>query len=376
MRPIQILIVLLFIVSAVHAQSATELYNEGIKLKDEQKSAEALEKFKKAVQLNPNYTAALYEIGWCSNEQKDYIGAMTALRKARPVWSTIPKVFFELGYAFEKQNMYDSAIASLNECLRLKPDYSLAHKELGNIAYLKDQYPAALQYFAGYIQNAKPEIKDYLFWYRKGFMENAQKTYTVAKESLQKSLLYKQDYLNTYPGIRLCLNKLKEGDDAINWFQKAIAVDPKSHIAYNGIAEVYRDTKKDTDLAISWYQKALGIKTDERKACFGMGYCLNTKGSYSEAISYLQKAIQQEDTYTAAYVELGYSYYMTGSNSDALKQFDKALSLNPQNENARYYAGLVYINQKNKAKAQQMVDELKTLSSKNAATLQEKVNKM
>jgi hypothetical protein len=50
--------------------------------------------------------------------------------------------------------------------------------------------------------------------------------------------------------------------------------------------------------------------------------------------------------------------------------------MNAKNENARYYAGLVYINQKNKIKAQQMVDELKALSSKNAAGLQEKVNKM
>jgi hypothetical protein len=50
--------------------------------------------------------------------------------------------------------------------------------------------------------------------------------------------------------------------------------------------------------------------------------------------------------------------------------------LNPKNENARYYAGLVYINQKDKTMAQKMVDELKALNSKNAETLQEKVNKL
>jgi tetratricopeptide (TPR) repeat protein len=159
------------------------------------------------------------------------------------------------------------------------------------------------------------------------------------------------------------------------WSQ-ANKIDPKSHIPYNGIAEVYRDVKKDIDQAMIWYQKALIAKTDERKACFGMGYCLNSKQKYPEAIPYLKKAIEQESTYTAAYVELGYSYYMTKKDSDALSQFEKALELNPKNENARYYAGLVYISQKNKAKAQQMVNELQGLSSRNAATLQEKVNKM
>jgi tetratricopeptide (TPR) repeat protein len=97
---------------------------------------------------------------------------------------------------------------------------------------------------------------------------------------------------------------------------------------------------------------------------------------FAEAIPYLKKAIEQEPTYTAAFVELGYSYFKTGAETDALTQFSKALTLNPKNENARYYACLVYVNQKNKTKAQQMVDELKVLSSKHVETLQEKVNKL
>lgn len=375
-KHIAVFTVLCWISSISFAQTAETLYNEGVKLKDAKKSAEALQKFKQAVALKKDYYAALYEIGWCSNDTKDYTGAMASLRKARVGWNNIPKVHFELGYAFDKLNMTDSAEKEYNQCLSLKPDYSLAYKQLGNIAYAKENYSLGLQHYTGYITNAKQEINDYLFWYRKGFMENAEKKFTEAKESLQKSLLYKKDYINTYLELGFASNKLKQGDEAINWFNEAMKLDAKSHIPYNGIAEVYRDTKKDMDQAMSWYQKALNVKTDERKACFGMGYCLNSKGRYDEAIAYLQKAIAQEPTYTAAYVELGYSDYMTGKNEDALKQFDKALQLNPKNENARYYAGLVYISQKNKTKAQQMVDELKNLSSKNAATLQEKVNKM
>jgi len=356
--------------------TAEDLYNKGVALKGEKKSYEALTALKEATTLNPDYTQAWYEMGWCQNDTKDYTGALASLRKARTVWTTIPKVHYELGYAFDKLNMIDSAMICYNECLRLKPDYSLAYKQLGTIAYNKDTYPLALQHFASYILNSKLEITDYLFWYRKGFMENAEKKYTDAKESLRKSLMYKKDYINTYLEMGFACNKLKEGDDAITWFQEALKIDAKSHIPYNGIAEVYRDTKKDPDMAMSWYQKTLAVKTDERKACFGMGYCLNTKGRYSEAVPYLQKAIQQESDYTAAYVELGYSHYMLSNNTAALENFGKAITLNPKNENARYYSGLVYINQKNKTMAQKMVDELKMLSSKNAATLQEKVDKL
>ncbi len=371
-----IISILFFTTIAANAQDATTLYNDGVKLKDAKNPAGAIEKFKKAIALRPDYTEAFYEMGWCQNDTKDYSGAMSSLRKARTVWTTIPKVHFELGYAFEKSNLTDSAIQSYNKCLFYKSDYSLAYKQLGTIAYNRDDYANALDYFTKYEAAAKSPVTDYLYWYRKGFMQNAQKNYEAAKIALQRSLEYKTDYTNTYLEMGFACNKLKQGDEAIGYYNKAIALEPKSHIAYNGIAEVYRDTKKDIDQALSWYQKALEITTDERKACFGMGYCLNSKARYSDAIPYLKKAIEKENTYTAAYVELGYSYYMTSNNSLALANLNKALELNSKNENARYYLGLVYINQKDKAKAQQMVDELKSLNSKNAATLQDKVNKM
>lgn len=364
------------LLSHASAQTAESLYNEGVKLREEKKSAEALVKFRQAVSIDKNYYAALYEIGWCSNDVKDYTGAMSSLRKARVGWSNIPKVHFELGYAFDKLNMTDSAIVSYTECLRLKPDYSLAHKQLGLIDYAKDRYADALAKFASYIYHSKNEITDYLFWYRKGFCENAEKKFTEAKESLQKSLSFKKDYINTYLELGFACSRLKDADGAINWYNEAIKLDPQSHIGYNGIGEVYRDVKKDIDMAISWYKKTLEVKPGERKAHFGLGYCFNSKGRYDEAITNLKKAIESEPDYTAAYVELGYSYYMTGRNADALAQFQKALELNPKNENARYYAGLVYINQRDKTKAQQMATELQQLASKNAAALQEKVNKM
>ncbi|HEX7846245.1 MAG TPA: tetratricopeptide repeat protein [Chitinophagaceae bacterium] len=366
----------LCVVAVSNAQTAEEFYKKGVALKDEKKSSEAVLAFREAVRLKPDYYAASYEMGWCYNDLKQYASALATLKPLRQTWSSIPKVFFETGYAFDKLNMIDSAIVAYNQCLQLKADYSLSFKQLGTIAYQKDEYSKALEYFTKYEGATKLEITDYLYWYRKGFMENAEKKYTQSKESLLKSLQYKKDYINTYLELGFSANKMKQADEAIEWFNEAMKLDAKSHIPYNGIAEVYRDTKKDMDQAINWYQKTLAIKTDERKACFGMGYCLNSKGRYSDAITYLKKAIQQESDYTAAYVELGYSYYMTNDNALALEKLNKAIELNPKNENARYYSGLVYISQKNKTQAQKMVDELKDLNSKNASTLQEKVNKM
>lgn len=86
---------------------------------------------------------------------------------------------------------------------------------------------------------------------------------------------------------------------------------------------MYRENKKDYTEAMNWYNKTLEIKPKERKACYGIGYCLNSKGKYSDAISYLKVSIEQELNYTAAYVELGYSYYKLDNYSEALVNFKK-----------------------------------------------------
>lgn len=362
------------IVTAQPAKNAQSYYDQGIKLKDERKVTEALEKFKQAIAINPKHTDALYQAGWCQNDLKNYSSAIDYLRRSGQSGIATPKLYFEMGYAFEKSSKDDSATHYYNKCLELKSDYSNAFKQLGFMAYYKDDYENALANFTKYEETAKSEIKDYLYWYRKGFTYNALKQYANAKAPLQKSLGLKNDYINTHLELGFAASKLKQDEDAIGYFKAAIVIDPKSHIPYNGIAEVYRDNKKDMNEAMNWYKKTLAINATERKACFGMGYCLNSQQKFEEAIPYLKTAIEKENTYTAAYVELGYSYYKTGKETDAEKNFTKAIELSPKNENARFYACLMYIKQKNKARAQKMVDELKALSSKHVSNLQPKVD--
>lgn len=366
----------MFLATALFAQDATALYKEGLELKNQKKTSQAWMKFRDAVALRPGYTEARYELGWCLNEMKDHKGAIENLRQVRAVWQNIPKVFFELGYAFDKNNQPDSAIAAYNRCIELKPNYSAAYKNLGNIYYNRDDYEQGLYNFRKFRQAVNDSSTDYLTFYRMGYMYNAVKKYDSALIVLSKSLQLKTDYLNTWLEMGFANTKLKKDDEAISNFKRAMELDPKSHIPTNGIGEVYRDNKKDMNEAMNWYKKTLAVNAKERKACYGMGYCLNSQKKYSEAIPYLRTAVEQEPTYVAAFVELGYSLYRTQAYSEAQEKLEKAISLNPKNENARYYLVLLHITQKDKTKAQQVVDQLRSLSSKYTDELQKMVNGM
>jgi len=371
------LINILLFPALVHSQTtAQEWYDKGVKLKGGKKAGEAIIAFKEATKLKTGFKEAWYEMGWCQNDIKDYRGAINSLNKARALWSGEAKIHFELGYAFEKTPNIDSAIHHYNQALQISDTYSSAYKQLGVIYFNKNDHQAAITNFLKYEESAKNPINDYLYWYRKGYVQNALKQYEPAKWSLNKSLEFKTDYASTYLELGFACKNLKLDDDAIAAYTKAMDLAPKSHIPLNGIGEVYRDNKKDMNEAMNWYKKALAINPDERKANFAMGFCLNNLTNHAEAISYLQKAVRQEPTYTAAYVELGYSQYKTGDSTAALESFNKALSLNPKNENARYFATLVYLGQSNKPMAQKMVDELKDLNSRYVTELQERVDKL
>ena len=330
----------------LYAQDANTYYKEGLSLKEQKKSREAMEQFKKALALQPVFPAAVYELGWCQNDLKDYTGAIVSLRKARNGWSDIPKVYFELGYAFEKTIQYDSARVSYEKCIELNPGHSGAYRQLGYIAYEKNDNPAALAFFREYEQRAKTVPVDYLYWFRKGYCNNAVKQYDSARVALLKSLEYKKNYINTYLELGFAATKQLKADEAIGYFNTAIQLEPKNHIPYNGIGEVYRDVKKDIEQAMNWYRKTLELNENERKGNFGMGYCLNAKGLYAEAITYLRRAIASEATYAAAYVELGYSLYKIKNYTEAGFNLRKAIEISPKNENAHYYLVIMYVEQK------------------------------
>jgi tetratricopeptide (TPR) repeat protein len=372
-RLVALLVFMALIVQPAAAQDAVILYNEGLQLKADKKYPEAKEKFLSALQLKPGYPEALFELGWCENETREYSKAINHLKELAIIWPDMPKVFFELGYAYEKLGNADSAVIAYNRCLLFKPDYLNASKQLAGIAYEQKNYALALEHYNKVLSRTNAEIKDYLFWYRKGFCENAREDYVSAKTSLLNALQYKSDDINTLLELGFASYKQKNSEEAIQYYKKVIELEPKNHIPYNGIGDVYRDNMKNVEEAMTWYKKTLEINPKQRKANFGMGYCLNNQGRCEEAIPYLKTAIESESNYTVALVELGYSFYKTDNYDEAIDHLQKAINLNTKNVNAWYYLGLVYIKQKNKEKATLVAEELKNMGSKFGDDLKVKI---
>lgn len=360
--------------SAQTTKTAIQDYEEGIKLQDSKKYAEAMVAFKKAITKNPNYKEALYSAGWTSNELKKYTEALPYLQKAKSLWPKEPKVYLELGYAYEKLDKKTDAIDNYVKCLSIKPGYALAYKYLGILYYDDYNYEKALENIDLFIKY-EPDTKSDDIYYRKAVSENDLGKYNDALVSINKANDLNPNNVKFLNELGYTYYLLKNKDDALIYYDKVLVIDPKSLTALNGRADVSRKLKKDHAEAIVLYAKTLVINPKNIKANYWTGWCYNELGKYSEAIPYLKKVIEVDDKYVSAYTELGYVDYALKNYDEALINFKKAFALEKTELNL-YYTGLCFIGKKDKAAAIKMMNDLKAQNSKYAEELQKLIDKM
>lgn len=353
-------------------KTATQLYNEGIKFKDQKKYADAVTSFKKAIALDAGYKEALYQAGWCSSELKNYNEALSFLQKAKSLWPNEPKVYLELGYAYENLKKISDAKINYNKCLELKSDYALAYKYLGYLYYDEVDYKKALENFNQYA-NYESNITSDQFYYKKGYCENELGKYNDAIASLKNAIQLYADDANTYNELGYANYQLENSDDALNNYNKAFQLNPKSTTASNGIADVYRDLKKNTKEALKYYLRTLETDANNKKANYWAGWCYNDLQKYNDAVPLLKKAIEADPEYVSAITELGYSDYALQNYDDALVQFKRSIAIKKTELNL-YYSGLCYVGKKQKSEAMKYYNELRTLKSDYAETLKKKID--
>ncbi len=360
--------------TAQTSKTAIQYYNDGFALQDASKFTEALAAFKNAIVKNPNYKEALYNAGWTNNELKKYAEAIPFLKKAKSLWPNEPKVYLELGYAYEKTNNKTDAVDSYNTCLSIKKDYALAYKYLGILYYDEANYEKALENLDLYI-TYRPDTDDDDIYYRKAVSENELGQYNDALASITKANTLKPDNVKFLNELGYTYLFLENADDALTYYNKALALDARSLTAANGRADVYRKLKKDPAEAIKLYAKALDIDTKNIKANYWTGWCYNDLGKYYDAIPFLKKVIAVDDKYVSAYTELGYCNYALKKYDEALDDFKKAFAIE-KTALSLYYTGLCFVGKNEKTSVLKLIIDLKSMKSDFADKLQKLADKM
>ncbi len=123
-----------------HCNLAKDLRNHG-------KTALAIEHFKKAFKIAPNYPDTVNGLGCALYDQGDLNEAIVYFQKAIQVKPDSPYPRNNLGFALQKQGKLDEAVVYFTQAVQIKPDFAEARHNLANALVSQGRFDEACDQF-------------------------------------------------------------------------------------------------------------------------------------------------------------------------------------------------------------------------------------
>jgi tetratricopeptide (TPR) repeat protein len=121
------------------AETAAEYFARGVALEDDPRTqSEAIEAYRRVLQLDPTHAAAHINLGTLFYNRQDYVGAERHYRQAIEVDPRYALAYFDLGNVLDETGCVAEAIKSYQTAILLAPTYADAHYNLA-LAYEKQK---------------------------------------------------------------------------------------------------------------------------------------------------------------------------------------------------------------------------------------------
>jgi|GEM_PF-2550012 len=220
MKALQVILLLILLTGcASKADRAKRLNNEGVQFYQSHNNAMAVQRFTKALELNPSCADAYYNLGLINFEQRNLPLAVAMYEKAIKVGPESEWYHLNLAIAKEQQGSHDEAILHYKRAIQLKPDFAEAYNNMGVIygnLGRTDEAIAAYEKAAG----LKPDYYEAI--YNLGLSLMSKKRYEEALDSLAcaAGINDRDPFLYFYQGS--CYARMGKNRDALDALEKAI----------------------------------------------------------------------------------------------------------------------------------------------------------
>ncbi len=321
--------------------------NLGTVYQGQARLAEAIACYRQALHLQPDYPQAqqnlqglLQAAGWAGNVAVS--GRPAGLSPDEPA-----RQYNVRGIALAQERRFNDAVASFREAIRLRPDYTDAHNNLGNVLYLLGNldeaipcYEAALQFtpdHAGACSNLGEVLR------QKGRLEDGLR-YCERAVELQPTLAAAQNHL------ALALSASERFDEALPHSQEAVRLQPDLAEAHHGLGHVLLSIRR-TDEAIVALRTALRIKPELAEAHTSLGAALLRQGKTDEALASLAEALRIKPTLSEPYLHRAQAEWQMGQFDQAEASCAVALQKKPDSPEAHNMIGVIRLKKGHPAEA-------------------------
>ncbi len=229
--------------------------NSGLALESLRKSEAAKNEYEAALEIKPDYEAALMDLGNVYNDNGQQREAIDYYNRVAAVDPDDPDIHMNLGSAYKAMGDFESAVREYRTSLRLNPHQKETRNSLGQALVHHGDYAAAVQTFA--------ELVD----------------------------MY-PDYAECHDCYGTALFNTWDFDGAEKQFRAALALEPNDAPAHLGLGEIREEQKRYPE-AFDEYKQANQLDNTLADPYSGMGRVLMVQGKYDEAIATLKEGAEQ-----------------------------------------------------------------------------------
>ena len=253
---------------------------------------EAIDCYEKLLEFDVDTAQIYYELGQLYMSKEDKLNSVSAFKLAVDRDPENPFFNNSLGYAYAKAELYDDAIEHYQKAISLNPDpewTSIVCQALGSIyAENKGNVEAAVStYQAGIILDPK----NYDLYIALGDIYMADYDLDQAIRSYCDAITLNPDDARAYSKVGIALWEKDYLEEALVAYHKAVELSPENEYAQNNLGILYLDGLADAEEALEYFEEAIALNPNYTLAYFNAGRASQEMGFTNDAANYYQMAI-------------------------------------------------------------------------------------
>jgi tetratricopeptide (TPR) repeat protein len=252
------------------------------------------------VSKSPRNDRALINLGTALLYREDYNQAIQSFKKAVQINASKESAYYNMGIALKEQGKTEQAVIQFNKCIDINSNFSNAYIMLGGILLEQYQYEHAIKHFKAAL-NVSPLNHRAMNNIGNVYLNlnRPDKAIDYYKQVLKVAPHFKEVH-NNWGNALMKKNMFKE---AIPHFAEILRKNPNHVEANINMGAVLARLNK-IDAAILHYKAALSAAPDNAEAHNNLGVLLVSKKEYNEASLHFQTAVQIRPDYIRAKTNL------------------------------------------------------------------------
>lgn len=287
--------------------------------------SKATEAYMKAIELDPKHPEAHNNLGFILLEAGRTVKAIKHLKKAAELRHGYVKALTNLAKAYTSLSEHDQAIASYEKILALDPGNTTTMNTLANTCLKAQQIDKAIDLYQGAIRQdpsfgeAYTNLGAALF--SKGDMPKAI-------ETLRRAVELDNSNSKAYHNLASALFSTGRIDESVSMYRKAIEFNPGYSEAHNNLASVLLAAGRK-DEAIAAYTEAARLLPGDARALNKLGTTCYQKNLKHTAQEFYRQATAVDPTYAEAFFNLGVACNDLKDLAGAIEHYHRAITINP-----------------------------------------------